>query len=383
MKKACIFTLILIAVFVFACTLPSSIEIKGNPALRFYSKIDLSEMFSKMITDGFSNDGDGAKALACANTSIQTYIIHMELYSGELSLNTHFPPSSGDQTVTTPINDLVTSTVPMKLPLKSMEGFLENFELKSVETKLYVSGSKIAEILSVELKVTDEHQMTEYGTESVDIKNSRSSGYETWGNSYTGTTLPGYGDKVTMFSQLLNEQDDFDINFGININPGKTIKQEWINNSQNVKVELVVWLPLEFIAGDEAYLNFPDDFFDDENDLFGRETADEDNSLTQMIKSLRLSIEMNKNPFQGNILIIDSSGGLEILNVLNGSSLDFPISEENMNKINTPEYFPFVPKFRIRFSKNGILSIPRDFSASYICFDASISYIFDLAGGGN
>jgi hypothetical protein len=92
---------------------------------------------------------------------------------------------------------------------------------------------------------------------------------------------------------------------------------------------------------------------------------------------------MNKNPFQGNTLIVNSTGGLEIINVLNGNSLDFPISEENMKKINTPEYFPFVPKFKIRFNKDGILSIPRVFSASYIRFDASISYIYDLAGGEN
>ena len=391
MKKPYIIPFALIILVIFACTIPTSFEIHGSPKIRLSANYNLSEMFAEMITGGFTSGIEGSEILPCTNTDIQTYIIYMDLFKGDLNISDFFPiplnPPSGysfpvpEDTVLIPYSDS-----PVTLPLAGIGEYIGNFEFSAVKSKVYASGSDISTIVSLELKIgISGEEIEEIEEEKINTNNNSPSGRENWGSEYTGRTEPAGGEEIKSLTTQLNRQENLDVYFSIFIEKDKMLESDWFDDS-SIMIEIVLWVPLEFVAGEGgAVLMFPDNFWGEAgSDLFGREIAEENNSLTQIIKNMNLIIEMNRNPFEGATLVVSSTGNLEIVNGISGNSMNFMITEENMEKLNSVDYFPFVPKFTLNFAQynrstdtGGKLSFPRDFRLTTICLEAEIIYIYD------
>jgi hypothetical protein len=143
-------------------------------------------------------------------------------------------------------------------------------------------------------------------------------------------------------------------------------------------VELFIWVPLEFTAvKDDAALKFPEMFAKGE-DLFGRD-SDDDDSLLDMIASLKLEIKLNRDTFAEGTMNISADGKLLGPNPpppLNGESLVFDMSNEDIELIK--KTVPFAPDIGIEFKKDKKLKIPENLETTSIDFFADIDYTIEL-----
>jgi hypothetical protein len=412
------FFIVIVPIFslLFACTLPSSIEIRGSPELRFTANKNFSDMFTELIENGFVNNDDSLSIISCSKTNLQTFMLHMEFFEEEFGIEYNFSSdpginagmnlgSIGGENVLGEIIDLIpvrpedliyrldedlelidNENEPFKIDLEGLGDFLKGFTFDDgpdgVKAKLYVSGDQIVESLSIDFDFDNGIPFA-----ATKITN-RKSGFESWGNTYTGTEIPDGGISVPV-ADLLNE-NTFQIKYRVFMAEHTEIDMNWLvgNDVHKIKVELVIWLPLSLIAdeNDGADLVLPDDFMgDDQNkDLFGREKAGEEGSITDILDSINLVIQLNRNTFNGATLIVESPNvedpdePLKIRNELKGNDFNFLLSEEDMKKLNSSIYFPFRPKFVISFPANGKLQIPREFKATSLYFKAKFHYTVDL-----
>jgi len=388
-KKASVIIIALTALAVFACTIPSAFEIKGSQSAKFSANMDFSEMFSGSVLDSFNSDDENFKILSCANSKYMTFIIYLPLF---------------DEVIDSALDDAVYGLLPSDgiykisgdkqmasgsssaVSLGGTEDYLAGFDFNSVKSQLYISGSDIAEYLSITIGIDGD---------SFSIKKSggfvfTGSGFdeEKWKNfsdeEWEALSDPNKGGKEIDLTKAMKNSAALAFDYNVIMEDGMEIPIGITGNENSIKAELVIWLPMEFIASaeDGGVLIFPNDFMGGENDLFFREEAGTgDDSITKIIKKLNIDIEMNKSPFDGALLVINSTGGLEITNELSGGSISFGISEENMAKLNEPEYFPFIPKFNIYFKKDEIMAIPRDFRITYICLNADFEYAYYFRQG--
>jgi hypothetical protein len=151
---------------------------------------------------------------------------------------------------------------------------------------------------------------------------------------------------------------------------------DFANAKVDLQVELFVWVSLEFEAvSDGAKIKFPD-MFDADEDLFGR--TDDDDSLLDMIHSLKLEIDLSGDTFSEGVMHISADNNRVQLTpyVLRGNSLALDISNEDIERIK--KTVPFAPDIRIEFEKGKILKIPRNLGATGISFSADIDYTIDL-----
>jgi len=390
MKKVYFFTAIILAISLLStCTIPTAVEIQGTPHLRFSAGMDFSEMFSDIMTESFPDD---AKVVACENTTYQTYIIHMNLFGEDgneigVNLNTEtagFPIPDGINIETTDTKTISDSDGDVSPPEPiSLEGFTENlkgFKFKKVLSRLYISGSPIVEQLRIKMKFgTDEH--------TLDMENQgfefHESGFneEKWKKEFTAfANLPSHGEEID-FTGLIGAGNDIEIKYEVILPSGRTFPASWVTAgaSANIKAELVVWFVLELEAGSGGADLSLDEFMGDDpnSDLFGRDSADEEGSMTQYFESIKLGIELSQEAFKGAEIILASNSGaklLEVKNKISGKVLEFGFDEATMKKINDPAYFPFAPNFKIHWDQGGELKIPRDFKANYLSLEAKIKY---------
>jgi hypothetical protein len=375
MKKN--YTVILVAALaltIFACTMPSEVRIKGSPDLRFSTNMSFDEIFSDMIADGFSSESDDLVVVDCLNTAYMTFIVYLPLFEDELYNNFIDLGYISGYDLPVPVRQLLNSDVAQSISLGGLSDYLDDFKYKNILSKLYISGSDIINHLSIEMTLGNG------SVESLDSFNPQgNSGFNqnTWAQFTNISHLPDGGREINL-TNIINNQEDLTFDYEIFVEPG-TISQALIASDIKIKAELVIWVPLEFEASDNgATLILPVDFMGEEGkDLFGRDSAGKDDTLTDMLESLNLVIELNKNPFEGAMLVV-KSGAIEIENELLGSSFDFRINEQNMQEINNPVNFPFVPGFELKFSPGGELKIPRHFRATYIYFNAVIDHTVKL-----
>jgi hypothetical protein len=244
--------------------------------------------------------------------------------------------------------------------------FFEGFHIDSnyIKSKIYLSGSEIADILTVRLRI-----------DGVLSNGFGKTGASNLTHDYPGTALPAYGKDV----DLNFKDEEIELKFEIVIEEGKIITDNMLGD-QSVKVELAIWVPLIFDVTPGAIFALPGDLFSEEDDLFGRSSPDDDGS-GDMLESLVLSIKMNTNPFTNAILVTESNiqgqaNYIKFENPIIGKSLEINIDEKNMQEINNK--YPFVPKLSIRFPNSAKLEFPRVFYAEELYFKARINYRMEL-----
>jgi len=387
MKKTIIFLILSLLILVlFSCdlTIPSAIEVKGTPKVRFKENINIGEMFKGILDDAINeNSTEGMTILSCKNTDDFTFLIHMELFSEEFNLDDLTPelPSFpginlgdlfddliADQTVTLPSErDLIRPgpSNPMVLPLSSIGSLLDGFEFDNgYKTQLYLSGSDIIDKVKIDMQIGTEPQITY-------IPNKRKSDIESWKtNGYTATVPPSGGIDIN----IPLRGNDTPFYFRVYLPKNTELKYSDFK-SGNIKVEVVVWLPFVLKATKNADITFP--LFDSPGDLFGREGPGANNIITDIVESLKMDINFDKNPFQ-NTKIIISSKGINIEIPFTNESFTFDLSKENITKINSPENYPFMPEIKLSFNNGSVLRLPKEFNITDLIFTANIKYRMDL-----
>jgi len=375
MKRLLSFLSLSLVLLLLSCNLqmPNAVQIKGSPNFHFSAKFDIGK-YLKDLFKGFEEENDNVVLLDCEKTSVVTYLVYMKLYDEKIPLDAAITGGAGDFTVPAGGKKLVPASgdyEKLEVPAFDFGDYLNNFSFNQdkIVSKLYVSGSEIVNVLSVELKIKNKTYNKS--------KENHPSGLKEIKNTYDKISLPEGGFQIV----IPFDGNAVEIEYSIFIESGEIIKKEWMNDPY-VLIELAVWLPFELIAKHEgAELKLPEDLFPT-GDLFGRESPDSGNTVAEMLESLNFAMKMNTNPFTGVSLNIES-GGIKIINPVKGSSLEFALNEQNMKAINSAENFPFTPKLKLVFNKDGKLSFPRNFIITEIAFGAKLNHTIDISGNGN
>jgi len=371
MKKLRFFPALFLAFpLLFACQIPTAVEVRGTPQLRFSANMNIGSIFSKQLEQGF--ESSGSSIIPCVNTINFTYIIHEDLFNEELHFD-DLPDTSqfGDIDFGIPLDgpkDLVNPDESIEIPLSGLGNFLEGLTFNSTKSILFVSGTDIVDKLCLGMTINDSPER------EIDITDRVESGRASWGNEYTRQTAPSGGYEI----DLPLDGSNVSVKYRVYAKAGETFQPKDFEDA-NIRVELVIWLPLEFAAGPNgAEIAFPMGSFFGESDLFGRDSPDAENVAADIIESLSMDIRLNTNPFMGKKLIIQSGENIEIKEQVTGDSLSFVFSEEKMELINDPANWPFVPEFKVAFAPGDTLKLPRLFNATELVFTAGIRFRVDL-----
>ncbi|GBU29663.1 hypothetical protein R84B8_03236 [Treponema sp. R8-4-B8] len=411
MKKKIIFLISsLLVLLFFACDykMPTAVEIKGNPSVRFDEKVEIGSMFTDLLDKAINdNNQEGVTILSCKNTHDFTFLVHMELLNQDFDLD--YDPSIPDELPTLPdlpgidlgeileelVNqpvtlsnsiDIIKSDEPINVPFSSIGSLLDGFEFDGNIIKLYFSGTDIIEKIKLDVKFYSIKENGELHLEyTYDGRITASPdgliNINSWkNNGYTDTDLPDGGFKI---ENLKLDGKDIAVEYRVYIPAGETVTLEDLQGG-HIKVDAAIWLPIVLIAkAGGAEIEFPKDaLFSSDSDLFGRDSQNTDSMITDIIKSLSLEIQFSQNPFSGAELVVTSqtAGGdkIEIRNVLTDTSFPFAISEEDMKKINLAKNIPFTPNFKLSFPGGKTIKFPKEFNATRVIFSAKIKYRIDL-----
>jgi len=403
MRKSAVFLVLSLFLLVFfACQIPTAIEIRGTPSVRFAETVDIGKKFTDLLTEAISRD-DRLTIIPCDKPEVITYLIHANLINKGFNkvetreefenLYENFPEMTliYDQVNDTPLLDEETliykTDDPVLLPLSELGSVLDNFRFydgeEGYKTILYFSGSKLVEKAKIRIIINDiegeegAEVYTPIGaidTAEEDDVDNEGSDIETWKVSgYDEEVCPSGGLKIAI--PLTGR--DIALSFQVYIPQGKSLSLSDFE-AGSINVEVVVWLPFMFEAGEGAELSFPDgSFFSSEDDLFGRDEPDSESLITSIIESLSVGVKFENSPFNGAKLIIES-GNILIPYPIENDTLSFTLTEENMEAINDPENWPFKPNIKIGFGDGNILSFKKSFRAIEFSFKAKIRYRKDF-----
>jgi hypothetical protein len=393
MKKICAFSVLaLITLIIFACTIPSSIEIKGTPSFELAVDMDFSDMFSEMMEGAFGSDDNELKVLECTHSSLseKTFLIYMNILEDDLasdingsslnSLSDKDPISSDFTLVSTKEKPTLLELDPITLPISGFGDFLDGFKFDEdkIKSNIYISSSDsdIAESIGIKLKFNSGSEKTS------DNSTGKSSGISSSADKYEKDDIPADGlfsSKDVFPPELLNDHDPMDIDFTIYLKNGEEFNTEWLTKA-DIKVELVIWIPLIFEPDeDDGKLTTVNGEKGAELKLPGLEALGSFISdLPELIKSLDLAIGMNTNPFQDGSLVIRNDNNVFNHNKLIDNKLHFSFKEDEIKKINEMETFE--PEFSIFIPKGKNLKIPRDFRIVTFSLGAEIDLVIELGG---
>jgi hypothetical protein len=388
---------ILVAATLLASSCPN-VVVTGNPSFKFSASKNLNDEFEESLKGAI----DGFQLTTCTNTQTQTFILRMELFKKIIKEEEILAESpgllekQGDDLYT--MDRISVGEGNEKLPEINFGSLLKAFNINTdaVKTLLFVSGPDIVNVLAINLQLRssgDVDTIEDFSIPKTVNRENKPSGYDEWKNRYTGTNAPEGVFNAPSVAKLLNSKDENNIYCVVSLEKDQVIKPEWLNSEEEVLVELIIWFPMDFIAGEYGgTLDFPD-FFGNE-DLFGRSAEpDEYNtevSLVDMIESLNISIILNTNevgndehgnpipvsnpnPFRGAMFLATNTGdNEEISNTrIEGNSLMFIINQNNST-------YPFSPKFSIQFDEGQSLKFPSDFGTTFISIDARLNIEMDL-----
>jgi len=396
MKKVYVYAVAVLALFIFACTIPTSIEIKGTPKIKFAANRDLGGEFSALLNGFFDSGGDenGFKVLDCVNAPLyRTFLIRMEIINEKLKFdfkNTGQPLPEKiivggkeyeishlfDTVQQIKLEEKVTLVKddpqePMKIDFSGLSEHLMGFgfDKNSVKAKLFISGSEIVKSVNIDFFLGDQETNIsgiELGTSGIDIT----------GSEYTGKSLPAGGKDINNIVSLLNSKEEIEVKYDVEM-PKGTIINVHDMDKVDIAVELVVWIPLYFEAvgtaetPDKASLAFPGDFMSGVSGFI--------DSIAEVVDSLSLVVELNDNPFkEGTLVLEDKNNGIRMENSLGDTFLNFSISEEDLKNIINADSFK--PGFYIEFVKGKHLEIPRELKLLTISLEAKLHYNIDFKG---
>jgi len=366
MKKLRVFPVIFLFPLLFACEFPSAIELRGTPELRISAQMDIGGMLVQLLEENL-NSIDGLAR--CVNTSNLAYIFYKDdLIDDNPTLS--LPSFTYDIKLPASISLYSGSTpsIPIDIPT-DLDSLLKGFIFHNSKAYLYISGTEnVIKKLSLGVSINSGQE------KKIDIKGNHPSNYKTLGGEYTEQTVPSGGYLI----ELPLDGNDVSVGYTVYAKAGETFSSDDFDDV-NIKVELVIWLPLEFIAGsDGAEIAFPLDSFLGGKDLFGRESPDAENTVANIIESLSMTIKLDTNPFLGKNLIIQNGPNIKIEEKILTNSLNIVFDEENMALINDPANFPFAPTIKIVFHNGETLKIPRVFNTTELILSAKIKVTIEF-----
>lgn len=371
--------LALIFLCVFACTIPSSAEIKGSPKLRFAANMDFGEVFGDMINGAFDSGNETLQVLDAVNSQSdwKTFVIRMPLFKDiavENPVENIIPdgiieiPGLGEYKIdealeiTIPDDIALTSIEDIELPLDSFNSYLEGFSF-SDDIKAYVYLSGIPEnFLKMKLSFGDEPPIDR------GFMNSKSSGIEADAETYEESSLPkGSFDLSNDITTILGSSEkNTKVNADVYVPSGAKVSANSFEDT-TISAELVIWFPLAFKAGPEGS-EFKIDQLNSAGDFIS------DIAKKEVLESVKMELTLEGgNPFDGaHILITDKNSDFVIDNGIEGNSIVFALSKEEIDYINNSDNFE--SEFSISFPANMVLGIPKGaFGINNISVEADIS----------
>jgi hypothetical protein len=273
--------------------------------------------------------------------------------------------------------------------LSGLGDFLQGgFTFDGLETKMYMNNPVSFE-MGIELKPHYEGQKSEGSLYSGDFSVGKEpfvlSAYLEDGN-YTSEHLPGvngeYNDSSVdddIIADIFDKMPgklvfEYIIDFE---EPQLTVKPEMFNNSSEhsiINISLMIMLPLRLIArADGCVVSFPD-MFGESNDLFGRDEADKDGNMFELVKINKIKMTINfLNPiFSGGHLFIDGDKNTDPLlfypdgirlseksMVMDFSSSQMEIIQGNLIK----------PNFWIKLDEGDTATVPKNMGIMGVKFE--------------
>lgn len=410
-----IFAIFFIIFAVFACTLPSTVEIRGTPEITVRGSVTFNEEFQEMfdeIRKGFENQTvDGFQFVECDNQNVKymTFAMYLPLIgSDELDeINANLSnPSLGAGSIDTALDlspglpgeyeigrdyDLATGNAKdIEINMSDFPEFMNDFELSGIEAYLYVSGSDIVESLGIDVYLDDitfgtAPNVVLPGTPSPDIEISGPTNPPLdWEDSVSNGKYTKYpfpkSDYEVEVQHIINDGETVQFSFRAYLKQGNRFKKEWLNSGDvDIKAELVIWLPLKLKAKvNGAVIEFPNDFGED--DIFGR-NKDDDNTLFESIEELTLELTRNTGfELNGLKLRVWNVGDTQPFKIIDMGSnrLKFDFDSDQMKIIN--ETIPFVPRIEFFIPHGKELKVPRDpdFNVTELYFKAKLNYKIEI-----
>jgi hypothetical protein len=377
--------------------MPSELEITGSPSLKFAVNKNFSEYFDEMYDNVLSSDSDEVQILNCTNPSLKykTFFIHIKAFNDEncdcdiqgadllddgnsssiLINNNEILGNIKDEIngskkyfVLENDEDLPSPSDPYPVSFNDFGDFLKGFGLTGIKSKMYLSGSDIVSVLSIDLY----HYISE-DNKILISKEKKIDSYEKINfqslKEYTGSDLPPGGIEIDIID-LINSREEFKLTYSLKIEAGTHVDLSWFNEPQVVSVDIAILLPMEFEATeDEAAIDFSE-YLKDIGGLFN--TAAE----TGFIENMNIIIGLKpQNPFGSGIFVIkDEHHSIE--SPMDSNSFSFILSNEDLEYINNTE---FIPDFLIVYKKGtklGLLS--GDLIMSTISLNAKVKLNMEL-----
>ena len=370
-KQVILFSISLFVFSFFACEMqiPSKIEIKGNPDIRFAAIFDIGKELGSIFGEAF-DDNETLKVINCVNTPVKTFIIYSVVLDEELTLSDEIKNALTEPNSSIKLNekiDLIKDSDEIEIPSINLDQFVKDFSFKNYKVNMYISGSDIVDILTVDLEIGDK-------TTSNKGRNNCNLGSA---ENFSGAALPN---GIDITDKMKFDGNEIKITPKVYIKKDETITSNMLNDPK-VKIEIAIWLPLTLVAdSNKAEFLFPEDLFDQNQDLFGRASAADAGSISEFIQSLGIEIKLNgSSPFtSADLVVINEAGNITINNPISGNALKFDIDETAMKEIN--KNWPFAPKFKMEFQKGSELSIPKELKTSEVALKAKLSYKINLEG---
>jgi len=377
---------------VFACKMPSELEVTGSPSLKFAANMNFNEYFSDMIDDALNKDGD-TQTIPCTNPSLnyKVLLLRMEIFrkenymcsvdessfsgdTGTITINGEEIPVTKNDTehkyfVLTNSKTIASSSEPHVRTFKGLDDYFEGFEFIGIKSKLYIYGTDLANVVNIDLdKVDDEGNETVF-VEDHDV--DKGSSNTEFIEEYTGLGLPPGGADVDI-EDIINSGGDLLLNYKIYIPAGREIEFDWIDVPQTIIAELVIWLPMTLESVEEnAHVKFPS-FFNGIGDII------KSLSGTGCIETMTINLTITpSNPFSNGIFVISDEAYGNISSPLDINSFNINLNQDEIDYINKN---PFDPRFFILFPvKNSLLKIQNgDILLSTVSLDAKLYYNMGL-----
>lgn len=368
-KNYSLLSLVLTVLFICSCKMqvPSAVQIKGSPSLKFSADMDFNDIFSDVMKESFDSGSENYMIVQdCTNVpNIKTFLVYKELINMKPDFPAEYLSGGNLGEIKLRSSD---ADEPVILPFQNFGNLLDGFKFdeNNIKSSLFVGGTDIANEMVITLT---------FGSDPDSVKiegftDPKTSGVNKNSDKYSGTVMPGGGESVYISSHLAN-QEDLVIKTDITLPAGNYDAS--LFNDPLVVVELVVWLPLVLVADGDvlldgekgAALNLPN------LDGVGSFIAE----IPDMIKSLEFDIVMNRNPFTNGVMVIKSDS-LNKKSPVTGNSLKFAFTESDVKTISGVDSFE--PQFSI-FLKNGNkLEIPKEFKIMTISLEAKIDHTIDF-----
>jgi hypothetical protein len=322
--------------------------------------MDFSEMFKEMMNDAFVTTDNKVVIQNCVNApDYMTFLIHVDLCNQKIDLG--IGNQSGIINIPADRNLINSNT---KLPVnnfkKNLEGF--KFDTDNIKSNLFVDGSPIVEKLEIKISLDSVSKnisgFTYPRTSGVDLKSK----------IYNGREIPAGGENFSgIVKPSLEDNKEMEINLSVVLKSGN-INADVLRDPE-IKVELVIWLPLVFKAEDKAAIKLPG--FDGMGNFLNSLTA------SGMIEYLNLNIGLNVNPFkEGKFVIQNPVNGYEIIRLgMSANAIGFELTEEDVKYFNDNT---FTPDFKIAFAQGARLGIPKALKIMNVSMGARINHTIEL-----